>query len=151
MMRTLSVLLLLAIAAAPAHVMAECRPSAATQRVRVSFEAPAGLQVAGLVIAVSYPPDKLVIEGQGAAAGRSAVSDTPEGTVTASEDRDGELRQVIAQAKALAIGPIFEVTFHRCDGASAPATGEVSCRVLDASDPMSTKVADVRCSIGTAS
>jgi hypothetical protein len=151
MMRTPSVLLLLAIVAAPARVMAECRPSDATQRVRVSVEAPAGIQVAGLVIAVSYPPDKLVIEGQGAAAGRSAVSDTPEGTVTASEDRDGELRQVIAQAKALAAGPIFTVTFHRCDGASAPAPGEVSCRVIDASDPMSTKVPDVRCSVGTAS
>jgi hypothetical protein len=150
-MRMLPALLLFAILVAPVHALAECRPSDATQRVRVSFNPPEGIQVAGLVVVVNYPPDKLVIEGQGAAAGRSAVSDTPEGTVTASEDRDGELRQVIGQAKALAAGPIFEVTFHRCDGASAPAPGEVSCRVIDASDPKSTKVVDVRCSVGTAS
>jgi hypothetical protein len=150
-MRIPSILLLLALAASPVPAVAECRPSDATRRVRVAFEPPAGLQVAGLVIAVSYPADKLVIVGRGADAGRAAVSGTPAGTVTASEDRDGELRQVVAQAKALPAGPLFEVTFHECDGAVALAPGEVSCRVLDASDPMSTKVPGVRCTVSTSS
>jgi hypothetical protein len=135
----------------PGPLRAECRPAEATQRVRVSFEPPTGIHVAGLVVVVSYPADKLVIAGQGTEAGRAAVSGTPPGTVTASEDRDGELRQVIGQAKALANGPLFDVTFHRCDGAGAPAPSEVSCRVVDASDPMATKVQDVRCSVATAS
>jgi hypothetical protein len=136
---------------APVYAVAECLPTDVTQRVQVSLEPPAGIQVAGVVVAVSYPPDKLVIEGQGADGARAAVSATPVGTVTASEDRDGELRQVVAQAKALAAGPLFEVTFQRCEGAGTPAPGELSCRVIDASDPMSTKVSGARCSIGTAS
>ena len=119
--------------------------------MRVSVAPPAGLQVAGLVVVVSYPADKLVIAGRGMEAGRAAVSGTPEGSVTASEDRDGELRQVVGKAKALASGAIFDVTFHQCEGAGAPAPGEVSCRVIDASDAMSTKVPDVGCSVGTAS
>jgi hypothetical protein len=144
-------LLVFALVLGPHPLLAECRPTDATQRVRVNVEPPAGIQVAGVVVALRYPPDKLVIEGQGADAGREAVSATPSGTVTASDDRDGELRQVVAQAKALAAGPLFEVTFRRCEGAGTPAPGEVSCRVIDASDAMSTKVADVRCSVGTAS
>lgn len=147
----IAILLLLVTAAAPAAGGTECRPTDVTERVQVSLAPPAGIRVAGVVVAVGYPQDKLVIAGQGVAAGRAAVTGTPAGTVTASEDRDGELRQVIGQAKALAAGPIFDVTFHRCEGAGAPAPGEVSCRVIDASDPMSTKVVGARCSIRAAS
>lgn len=130
---------------------AECTPVAETSRIRVTLEPPAGVQIAGVVIAVSYPADKLVIEGQGKDAGLSAVTGTPSGAVVASDDRDGELRQVIAQPKALEPGNLFEVTFHRCDGAAPAMPNELSCRVLDASDTMTTKIDGVRCSVAAAS
>jgi hypothetical protein len=137
--------------AAPVDMAAECVAAKTTTRVQVTIEPPDGVGVAGCVIAVTYAQDKLVIPGRGTAAGRAAVDRTPEGAVTASDDRDGELRQVVGKANALPPGPLFEVTFRRCEGAGAPGAADVSCRVIDASDPMSTKVGGVRCTISTSS
>ena len=130
---------------------AECKPAAESLRIRVTLEPPPGVQIAGVVIAVTYPTDKLVIEGQGKDAGLSAVTSTPSGAVVASDDRDGELRQVIASPKALAPGKLFDVTFKRCEGAAPAMPSELSCRVLDASDTKTTKVDGVRCSVAAAS
>lgn len=135
----------------PVWARTECVAGKVTERVRVSIQPPEGIDVAGCVVAVTYAPDKLVIPGRGAEAGRAAVGRTPEGAVTASEDRDGELRQVVGKAGALPGGPIFEVTFQRCEGAGTPGAGDVSCRVIDASDPKSTKVDGVRCTVSTSS
>jgi hypothetical protein len=141
--------IVLAAGAPPAG--AECRPSDATERVRVTLTPPEGLEIAGAVVTLAYPADKLVIEGRGREAAQGAVGAFPEGTVTVAEDHDGELRLVIAKAKALKVAPLFEATFHRCEGGKAPAIAELSCRVTDASDPVTGKIKDVRCSVSTAS
>jgi hypothetical protein len=149
MHRWIIALFLTAVAPAGAH--AECVPGTASARVQVRIQPPAGVEVAGCVVVVTYPQDKLVIPGRGPEAGRAAVGGTPVGAVTASDDRDGELRQVVGKANALPGGALFDVTFRRCDGAGLPDAGDVSCRVIDASDSKSTKVDGVRCTVSTPS
>lgn len=145
---------LIAVILGATGLHAECRPGHETVRVRVSLRPAAkGIELAGLVLSVAYPADKLVIEGQGKDAAHAAVSKLPDGAFTTSEDRDGELRLVVAKAKAFAVDPLCEITFQRCEGAKAAAPEEISCRVTDASDAMTSKVKveDVRCSVGAAS
>jgi hypothetical protein len=139
------VLFAAAIAAAPVLAGAECTPTTATQLLRVTLEPPAGVEVAGVVLALSYPTDTVVIPGRGAEAGRAAVSGLPAGAAAASDDREGELRQVVATADALPPGTLFEVTFRRCEGAKVATESDFSCRVIDASDAKTTKVTDARC------
>lgn len=129
----------------------ECVTSEGTLRVRVELEPPDGIDVAGVVVAVSYPTDKLAIVGSGADAGRAAVSGTPPGASTASEDRDGELRQVVAQATPLAKGPLFDVSLRRCEKAPPAMAGDLSCRVIDASDAKTNAVEGVRCRVAVPS
>jgi hypothetical protein len=127
------------------RAVAECTPTAVTARVRVRVEPPEGIEVAGVVTVLTYPADKLTIAGRGPDAGRKAVSALPAGAATASDDLDGELRQVVAQPTPLWAGPLFEVTFHRCEGGGVPVPSDLLCRVIDASDPKSTKVTGTRC------
>ena len=141
---TLFVLLAAFVSVTPALVHA-CEAGASTTRVRVSFQPPEGIEVAAVVVSLSYPTEKLVIEGHGVQAGRAAVANTPAGAVTASDDLDGELRQVVAKPSALKAGPIFDVTLKRCAGSADAVADELTCRVIDASDPMSTKVSGARC------
>ena len=150
-MRIVTTLLMTAIAFAPTGARAECRPSDEIVRVRISLEPAKNVHLAGLVLAVTYPADRLVIPGQGQDAGRSALVEVPEGAFTMSEDRDGELRLVVAKAEALKLDPLCEITFHRCEGAESAKFEEVSCRVTDASDPTTNKIKDVRCSVDAAS
>jgi len=144
MNRSVPLLLVAFITATPALLLA-CEPGSATTRVRVSLQPPEGIDVAAVVISLGYPTEKLVIEGQGPQAGRSVVANTPAGAVTASDDMDGELRQVVAKPSPLAAGPIFDVTLKRCAGSADAVANELTCRVIDASDPMSTKVSGARC------
>jgi hypothetical protein len=142
MLRSVAVLLAALVITASALA---CEPGASTTRVRVSLQPPEGIEVAAVVVSLGYPTEKLVIEGRGAQAGRSAVANTPPGAVTASDDLDGELRQVVAKPSPLAAGPIFDVTLKRCAGSADAAADELTCRVIDASDPMSTKISGARC------
>jgi hypothetical protein len=145
--------LLLALAIAPTTLRAECQPSDETVRVRIRLQPAANVQVAGFVMSVAYPADELVIPGKGKEAAESAVSKTPAGAFTGVDDRDGELRLVIAKAEAMPLDPVCEITFHRCQGAHKGQAQEVSCKVTDASDPGTNKIKldDLGCVVGTAS
>lgn len=144
-------MVVVALWSAPAWAGAECVPSGETMRVRITLAPPVGVDVAGVVVAVSYPTTKLVIPGTGVDAGRAAVGATPAGASTASEDRDGELRQVVGHAKPLALGPLFEVTFRRCEDAAPALASEVSCWVLDASDANTNKLDGIGCRVEASS
>jgi hypothetical protein len=143
--------LVAALGVVPPRADSECVPSGETMRVRVTLEPPVGIEVAGVVVAVSYPTATLVIPGTGVEAGRAAVSATPAGASTASEDRDGELRQVVGQATPLPPGPLFEVTFRRCEGAAPAVAGDLLCRVVDASDAKTNAIEGVRCRVAVPS
>jgi hypothetical protein len=148
----LAAALLMALAFAPAASRAECQPSDETVRVRISLKPANNLEVAGFVMSVTYPADQLVIPGYGKDA-ESAVSKTPEGSFTGADDRDGELRLVVAKAKALSLAPVCEITFHRCQGAKKASVEAVTCKLTDASDPSTNKIKtdDVTCLVGAAS
>ena len=145
--------LMLALALTPAIARAECQPSDETVRVRVRLQPAANLQVAGFVMSVAYPADELVIPGKGKEAAESAVSKMPAGAFTGSDDREGEIRLVVAKAEALALDPVCEITFHRCQGAKKAEARAVSCKVTDASDPSTNKIKldDLKCVVGAAS
>ena len=151
-MRIVTVLLL-ALAVGATGVHAECQPSDETVRVRISLQPTANVQVAGFVMSVSYPADELVIPGKGREAAEPAVTKTPAGAFTGVDDRDGELRLVIAKAEAMPLDPVCEITFHRCQGAHKGQAQKVSCKVTDASDPGTNKIQldELQCVVGTAS
>ena len=145
--------LVLTMALAPGIVRAECPASGKTLKVRISVERPSGDKenIAGVVLSVSYPTDKLVIEGQGKDAAKAALSGVADGIHGMYEDKDGELRLLFANPEPITVDPLCEVTFHRCEGAKDAAPEEVTCRVTDASDAASNKLESLRCLVTTAS
>jgi hypothetical protein len=147
-------ILLLALVLGPTVVHAECRPSEATVRVQLTLQRPGEDEgnIAGVVLSVFYPADKLVIEGQGKDAAKAALGKLPDDVHAIYEDHDGELRLLFGKPEALIVKPLCEITFHRCEGATEEgAARAISCRVTDASDPASNKLRDVHCLVGEAS
>jgi len=142
-------ILLLAVALAPSAVRAECRASEQIVKMRVALQHPS-YNIAGVMVSVLYPADKLVIEGQGRDAARAALGKLPDGASVLAEDRDGELHLLFGKPEALTVDPLCEITFHRCEGAESIGSEEVSCRVTDASDAGANKLTNVRCSIAAA-
>jgi hypothetical protein len=148
-----SLILLFTMALAHAIAYAECPASAKTLKVRISVERPSGDKenIAGVVLSVSYPTDKLVIQGQGKEAAEKAVGKLADGIHGMYEDHDGELRLLFAKPEPLNVDPLCEITFHLCEAAKDAAPQEVSCRVTDASDPASNKLENLRCLVSAAS
>ena len=146
--------LLLAFILLPTTIRAaECRATSETLRVRVDVKPKKNISLAGVVLSVDYPADRLVIEGQGKDAAKAAVSKIPADAFMVSEDLDGEVRLVVAKAKALNLSPLCEVVFHRCAGAAKAAARDVTCRLTDVSDTVTNKVDldDVTCTVDSAS
>jgi hypothetical protein len=146
-------LLFVALAFAPAAVRAaECRASDTTVKVRLTLKRASGDDnIAGVVMSVFYPVDKLVIEGQGKDAAKAALSELPDGANALYEDRDGELRLLFGKAMPLTVNPVCEVTFHRCEGVKDVAPEDVTCRVTDASDEGANNPPNGTCLVSAAS
>jgi len=135
---------LLTALAAGAAASEDCHPEG-SYAVRVQYTlATDGLPPAGIVLAVRYPIDKLSIPGRGPEAGKMAVRGLPEHAAAASDDRDGELRQVVALPGDLPEN-LFEIRFARCADAAPPEPAELSCEVIEASDSKTNQIGHVRC------
>jgi hypothetical protein len=136
--------LLIALVAGPAAAE-DCEPDG-SYAVRVRYAlATDGLPPAGIVVAVRYPTGKLSIPGRGPEAGKAAVRGLPQHAAAASDDRDGEFRQVVALPGDLPEKQLFEVGFARCAGAAPPEPAELSCEVIEASDSKTNQIGHVRC------
>jgi hypothetical protein len=129
-------------------VGADCEPDRATSRsVNVTLDPLEGIRIAGVVVSLRYPADKVTIPGRGPDVPSGTVTNTPAGAFAASFDAQGEFRQVIARAEELAPGRLFTVRFAGCREAEPAVAGDFACVVTDASDDKTTQVEGARCRV----
>lgn len=148
-LRTFSILLIgmpaVAWGADPCPLVAK-----SDQPVIVTLEVkdPEATLVAGAVIEVDHPEDKLGIEGEGIAVPKTTISKQPPDAIASANDLGDRVRVVVARAGQLPTNvPLLTLHFERCKDAKAVTAAELSCKVLDASDPSSNKIHDVGCKV----
>jgi cysteine-rich repeat protein len=123
-----------------------CTPIAASVRsIDVNFAPPVGTGVAGIRVLLDYPEGKVSIPGSGGAVPAGIVTMLPAGASGPPNDLDHALRQLVASTTNMPPGRLFRVNFENCQGAPAPAIGEFTCTVIDASDQDGNDVAGVSC------
>jgi cysteine-rich repeat protein len=140
--------------------IAACTPVAGSSRqVTVSFSAPVGVEVAALTLLMNYPEQKVFMPPAGPQAQIAAANFVPllppsevliRGTDLAPTGSTGSghaVRGLVADSEAVPTGPIFRLVFQNCQAAAAPTPGEFNCRVLEATDPFTTAVSGVTCSV----
>jgi hypothetical protein len=119
--------------------------------VTVSFSPPPGLDVAGLTLLMNYPEQKVFMPPAGAqtqiGAANFAPLYPPAEVLIRGADLTHAVRGLVADSATVPPGPIFQLTFQDCEGAASPVAGEFNCVVLDATDPFTTPVAGVTCSV----
>jgi hypothetical protein len=119
--------------AAAAGGVAECA-AAGRSTVAVHLTVPDEAALGGVKIVLDYPEGTLAIPGRGDEASvKARLGDTPAGFITLPNDRDGSLLVVLVSGTdTLSAGRIFTVALDRCEGAPAPAAGQLRCRVEEA-------------------
>ena len=121
-----AIALVVAATLPPAQASAECRTDG-SYVLGIRYEVDVnGLPPAGMMVSVKYPTGKVVIPGAGAEAAKKAVRKLPENSTSASEDKDGELKVVVALPTDLPKEQLFEISFERCEGSDAPAIEDFS-------------------------
>jgi hypothetical protein len=140
-----AIALVVAATLPPAQASAECRTDGSyVLGIRYELEVN-GLPPAGMMVSVTYPIEKVVIPGSGSEAAKKAVRKLPENSTSASEDKDGELKVVMALPTDLPKEQLFEVAFERCEGSDPPAIEDFSCSVVSAADKATNPITYVRC------
>jgi cysteine-rich repeat protein len=139
--------------------IAACTPLAGTSRqVTVSFDAPAGVSVAGLTLLMNYPEAKVFLPPAGPTASLGSPTlvrlyPTSQVTLLAADlgtagiDSGYAVRALMGSVNPVPHGAIFRLIFQDCTGAAAPLPGEFNCNVLTATDPGSNPLNDVTCSV----
>jgi cysteine-rich repeat protein len=137
--------------------IAACTPNAATSRqVTVAFDAPAGVNVAGLTLLMNYPEGKVVLPPAGPTASLAAPTlvrlyPTNQVTLLAADlgtagiDSGHAVRALMGSLNPVPHGPIFQLIFQDCLDAAAPMPGDFNCSVLNATDPGSNPLNSVVC------
>jgi cysteine-rich repeat protein len=137
--------------------IASCTPDTGSARVvTVAFDAPAGVNVAGLTLFLNYPEQKVFLPPAGpnvSLGSPSLVRLYPTSQVTllaadlgtAGVDSGYAVRALMGSLNPVPHGPIFQLTFQDCLGAAVPLPGEFNCTVLSATDPGSNPLANVTC------
>lgn len=117
----------------------------------MSFSPPPGLDVAGLTLLMNYPEQKVFMPPAGAqtqiGAANFAPLYPPAEVLIRGADLTHAVRGLVADSATVPPGPIFQLTFQDCEGAASLVAGEFNCVVLDATDPFTTPVAGVTCSV----
>jgi hypothetical protein len=109
---------------------------------------PEATLVAGAVIEVDHPEDKVGIEGEGIAVPKTTISNQPPDAIATANDLGDRVRVVIARAGQLpANQPLLTLHFERCRDAKPIVAADFACKVVDASDPTSHKIHDVDCKV----
>jgi hypothetical protein len=134
-----------------------CSPDTGTVRlVTVAFDAPAGVNVAGLTLFLNYPEQKVFLPPAGPNASLGSPSlvrlyPTSQVTLLAADlgtagiDSGYAVRALMGSLSPVPHGPIFQLTFQDCMGAAAPIPGDFNCTVLSATDPGSNPLGNVTC------
>jgi cysteine-rich repeat protein len=134
--------------ACPANCRIEsCTPVLGSSRTFSVTYAASG-DIAGIKVLVDYPEGQVSIPGSGNDSSvRMHITNVPSGAFSTPNDLDYALREVVASASALPPGRLFTIDFQDCQGASAPAPGDFTCMVEDATDPFGNTVTGVSCAI----
>lgn len=135
--------------ACPANcVVGACTPVAPQRFILVSFDAPAGTELAGLSVYVEYPDGVVSIPGSG---NEQSVQDrltVPFDAFSTVNDLNYALRAaLIANNGAMFPGVAFGVQVDSCQGASAPTNDQFHCWVESAADNNNNAVSGVTCSV----
>ena len=141
-------------------VIQTCTPlTGTTRQVTVAFDAPAGVNVAGLTLFLNYPEQKVYLKPDGPTSSLAApdplVRLYPTSQVTLLAADLGPtgvvsgygVRALMGSVNPVPHGAIFRLLFQNCSGAAAPLPGEFNCTVLTASDPGSNQLSNVTCSV----
>ena len=109
---------------------------------------PDGTLVAGATVVVDHPEGKIGIVGEGITLPKTTIAGQPPDAVTSANDLGDAVRVVIARAGPLPTNaPLFTLHFQRCAGTPAVVAGDISCKVIDASDPSANKIRGVGCTV----
>jgi hypothetical protein len=109
---------------------------------------PEATLVAGAVIEIDHPEDKVGIEGEGIAVPKTTISKQPPDAIATANDLGDRVRVVIARAGQLPTNQaLLTLHFERCRDAKAVVATDFTCKVVDASDPTSHKIQDVGCKV----
>jgi hypothetical protein len=114
---------------------ADCRPgtcaAGAARTVTIDLTPQQGVGKVGAVgILLAYRPAALTVPGQGNEPAVSArVKPRAAGSQVWVNDLGYALRIGVSNASGLHAGPLVDVELAACDGAPAPGTGDVNCRV----------------------
>jgi hypothetical protein len=137
--------------------IASCTPNTGTSRqVTVAFDAPAGVNVAGLTLFLNYPEQKVFLPPAGSNASLGSPSlvrlyPTSQVTLLAADlgaagiDSGYAVRALMGSLNPVPHGPIFQLNFQDCMGVTAPIPEEFNCSVLSATDPGSNPLNNVTC------
>jgi hypothetical protein len=131
-------------------VVAACTPVAGTVRqVTVSFAPPAGVDVAALTLLMDYPEEKVFMPPAGPQTQIGAANFVPLYPPPSDPRGGSDARGAWARGRQCGrgAGADLPVKFQDCEGATVPSAGEFNCTVLDATDPFTTPVLGVECSV----
>jgi cysteine-rich repeat protein len=130
-------------------VIDKCTPRAGSRRsFSVSFSPPRGNIVGALSVLVDYPEGRISPVSPVQAGG--AITDLPDDAVPAALDFGHALRVIVVKAGLTGIETtqICRIHFEDCEGATAPNVADLTCTVLEATDPLSNPLAGATCTLG---
>ena len=116
----------------------------------VQFNAPAGVDLAGITVFVRYPDGVVRIPGMANDSSVvSSILNLPDNGFSTPNDLDYALRVVIftPDSSPLPAGRLFTVQFDRCMGAAPPQASDFTCSVESAADTNNTTVAGTTCAV----
>jgi cysteine-rich repeat protein len=129
-------------------VIDRCTPLANGRRsFTVSFSPPQGNVVGAVSALVDYPEGRISPVKPVQAGG--AITDLPDNAVPAALDFGHALRIIVVKAGLAGIETkqLCRVHFEDCAGATAPSVADLTCTVLEATDPLSNPLAGATCTV----
>jgi len=143
--RVVAILLLLFVAVAlaarvPAQVdsvppaatdaSSDCVSGKVVQKIAVTLTPPEGSDISTVAFDITYDAARVAIPGErDAESVKQRVQGFPAGAITAVNDKNGEVRVVLAGTKPLPVAeePVFFVSFDVCQGAEPPVVSDYAC------------------------
>ncbi|HVO27133.1 MAG TPA: hypothetical protein VMW56_26275 [Candidatus Margulisiibacteriota bacterium] len=127
-----------------------CTASGTHVRADVQFSAPAGVDLAGIVVFVRYPDGVVRIPGTAMDASVvNSILNLSDNAFSTPNDLDYALRVVIftPDSSALPAGRLFTIQFEGCTGASPPQASDFTCSVESATGTNNDPVNGATCSV----